>query len=108
MTIESRNVRHIVAVAVGNALEWYDFAIYGDVAVTISKLFFPPNDRLGPAAGKNASRPVKSPSPIVHGGASGRRQAARFLRRFRATAAIRSPNSRCCEAGDGAEDRFAR
>ncbi|MGH7000077.1 MAG: hypothetical protein ACREEA_01020 [Stellaceae bacterium] len=42
MTVESPNARQIVAVAVGNALEWYDFAIYGYVAVTISKLFFPP------------------------------------------------------------------
>lgn len=42
MTAESPSIRHIVAVAVGNALEWYDFAIYGYVAVTISKLFFPP------------------------------------------------------------------
>jgi len=42
MTTENPNVRHIVAVAIGNALEWYDFAIYGYVAVTISKLFFPP------------------------------------------------------------------
>src|SRR5215469_9418890 len=42
MTAESPHIRHIVAVAVGNALEWYGFAIYGYVAVTISKLFFPP------------------------------------------------------------------
>lgn len=42
MTADGRNVRHIAAVAIGNALEWYDFAIYGYVAVTISKLFFPP------------------------------------------------------------------
>jgi len=42
MTAENPKVSHIVAVAVGNALEWYDFAIYGYVAVTISKLFFPP------------------------------------------------------------------
>ena len=34
MTAESPNVRHIVAVAIGNALEWYDFAIYGYVAGT--------------------------------------------------------------------------
>lgn len=42
MTAEVRNARQIVAIAVGNALEWYDFAIYGYVAVTIAKLFFPP------------------------------------------------------------------
>src|SRR5690348_4641741 len=48
MTVESQNVRQIVAVAVGNALEWYDFAIYGYVAVTISKLFFPPETGCAP------------------------------------------------------------
>ena len=48
MIAESPNVRHIVAVAVGNALEWYDFAIYGYVAVTISKLFFPPETGWAP------------------------------------------------------------
>lgn len=48
MTAESPNVRHIVAVAIGNALEWYDFAIYGYVAVTISKLFFPPETGWAP------------------------------------------------------------
>ncbi len=42
MTGASGKTRQIVAVAIGNALEWYDFAIYGYVAVTISKLFFPP------------------------------------------------------------------
>ncbi|MDE2229553.1 MAG: MFS transporter [Alphaproteobacteria bacterium] len=42
MTINARAYRQIAAVAIGNALEWYDFAIYGYVAVTISKLFFPP------------------------------------------------------------------
>ena len=48
MTAEGPNVRHIVAVAIGNALEWYDFAIYGYVAVTISKLFFPPETGWAP------------------------------------------------------------
>lgn len=48
MTAESPNVRHIVAVVIGNALEWYDFAIYGYVAVTISKLFFPPETGWAP------------------------------------------------------------
>ena len=48
MTVGNQNVRQIVAVAVGNALEWYDFAIYGYVAVTISKLFFPPETGWAP------------------------------------------------------------
>jgi MFS family permease len=33
--------RAIVASVIGNALEWFDFAIYGLFAVVISKLFFP-------------------------------------------------------------------
>lgn len=34
-------VRVIVAASIGNALEWFDFLIYGYFAVTISKVFFP-------------------------------------------------------------------
>src|ERR1700742_4981834 len=34
----------IAAVSIGNALEWYDIAIYGFFAVYISKAFFPNND----------------------------------------------------------------
>ena len=33
--------RVIVAASMGNALEWYDFLIYGYFAVTIAKVFFP-------------------------------------------------------------------
>ncbi|MBV9863043.1 MAG: MFS transporter [Alphaproteobacteria bacterium] len=33
--------RVIVAAAIGNALEWFDFLIYGYFAVTIAQLFFP-------------------------------------------------------------------
>lgn len=33
--------RQIAAAVIGNALEWYDFTIYGTFAVTISHLFFP-------------------------------------------------------------------
>jgi len=36
----------IVATVIGNALEWYDFTIYGTLAVTISHLFFPPGSDL--------------------------------------------------------------
>jgi MHS family proline/betaine transporter-like MFS transporter len=36
--------RLIVATSIGNALEWYDIAIYGYFAVYISKAFFPSND----------------------------------------------------------------
>lgn len=31
----------ILATIIGNALEWYDFTIYGTLAVTIARLFFP-------------------------------------------------------------------
>jgi MHS family proline/betaine transporter-like MFS transporter len=34
-------VRVIVAASIGNALEWFDFLIYGYFAVTLSRLFFP-------------------------------------------------------------------
>jgi MHS family proline/betaine transporter-like MFS transporter len=34
--------KQIAAAVIGNALEWYDFIVYGYLAVTISKLFFPP------------------------------------------------------------------
>lgn len=36
-----RTVKTIVAISIGNALEWFDLAIYGFLAVTIAKLFFP-------------------------------------------------------------------
>ena len=36
--------RLIVATSLGNALEWFDIAIYGYFAVYISKAFFPAND----------------------------------------------------------------
>ena len=37
-------VRSVAAAAFGNALEWYDFAVYTYVASIISKSFFPPGD----------------------------------------------------------------
>lgn len=33
--------RQIVAAVIGNALEWYDFVVYGFLTVIISRLFFP-------------------------------------------------------------------
>ena len=42
MTASTATTRQVVATCIGNALEWYDFTIYGFMAVTISKLFFPP------------------------------------------------------------------
>jgi MHS family proline/betaine transporter-like MFS transporter len=34
----------IAACMIGNALEWYDFALFGQFAVILSKLFFPQHD----------------------------------------------------------------
>jgi MFS transporter, MHS family, proline/betaine transporter len=36
--------RIIAAISIGNALEWFDFVIYGFLAVTMAKLFFPVSD----------------------------------------------------------------
>ena len=38
---QSRRWRAVAAASVGNALEWFDFVIYGYFAATIAKLFFP-------------------------------------------------------------------
>lgn len=40
MAVTSKT-HQVVAAAIGNALEWYDFLIYGFFAVIIAKLFFP-------------------------------------------------------------------
>ena len=36
--------RSVVAAVIGNAMEWYDFAVYGFFASTIGKLFFPASE----------------------------------------------------------------
>jgi len=36
--------RQVVAAVIGNALEWYDFIVYGSMASLISELFFPSAD----------------------------------------------------------------
>src|ERR1043166_671731 len=36
--------RMIVAVIIGNVLEWFDFVVYGFFAVTIAEVFFPAHD----------------------------------------------------------------
>jgi MHS family proline/betaine transporter-like MFS transporter len=38
--------RAVLAATIGNALEWYDFLIYGFLAMTIAKLFFPTESEL--------------------------------------------------------------
>ncbi len=35
----------IIAGLIGNAMEWYDFAVYGYFAAIIAPLFFPPPAR---------------------------------------------------------------
>jgi MHS family proline/betaine transporter-like MFS transporter len=59
--------KQILAGAVGNTLEWYDFAIYGFLAPIIGKVFFPSEDHLasllaayGALAVGYASRPIGS------------------------------------------------
>jgi MFS transporter, MHS family, proline/betaine transporter len=38
-------LRHVVVAAtIGNVLEWFDFVIYGFLAVTIAQVFFPTGD----------------------------------------------------------------
>lgn len=36
--------RMIWAISIGNALEWFDFTVFGQFALTIGKLFFPESD----------------------------------------------------------------
>lgn len=43
---QTARLRNALAGAVGNALEWYDFAIYGSLAPIIGNLFFPSGDPL--------------------------------------------------------------
>jgi MFS transporter, MHS family, proline/betaine transporter len=38
--------RVVVAATIGNTIEWYDFLVYGFLAVTIAKLFFPTGSEL--------------------------------------------------------------
>ncbi|MDN7352061.1 glycine betaine/L-proline transporter ProP [Acetobacter senegalensis] len=36
--------RAVGAAALGNAMEWFDFGVYGYIAVTLGRVFFPSND----------------------------------------------------------------
>jgi MHS family proline/betaine transporter-like MFS transporter len=38
---QSQSWRAVIAASIGNALEWFDFVVYGFFAGTIAKLFFP-------------------------------------------------------------------
>ena len=43
--MNSAHIRRVIAAGmIGNALEWYDFAIYGYFAVQIGRHFFPHGD----------------------------------------------------------------
>ena len=41
VTTRAPPARQIVAAVIGNALEWYDFAVFGFVSVVVARLFFP-------------------------------------------------------------------
>ena len=40
----SQSWRAVIAASIGNALEWFDFVVYGFFAGTVAKLFFPTGD----------------------------------------------------------------
>jgi MFS transporter, MHS family, proline/betaine transporter len=78
----TRSREAVIAGVIGNALEWYDFAVYGYFVSTISKLFFPSTD---PIASLLATylvfgvgfvmRPVGSILFGIYGDRHGRRKA---------------------------------
>jgi MHS family proline/betaine transporter-like MFS transporter len=42
---QSQRLRAVIAASIGNALEWFDFVVYGFLAVTMAKLFFPTDNQ---------------------------------------------------------------
>lgn len=46
MPQQAPRTRQIVAAVIGNALEWYDFVVFGFLTVIISRLFFPAESEL--------------------------------------------------------------
>jgi MHS family proline/betaine transporter-like MFS transporter len=46
MTVRTNPTRLMVAGAIGNLLEWYDFAVYGYFAAAIGRAFFPEQDKV--------------------------------------------------------------
>jgi MHS family proline/betaine transporter-like MFS transporter len=78
----ARSREAILAGAIGNALEWYDFAVYGYLVSTISKLFFPGTDPIASLLATYAvfgvgfvMRPVGSILFGIYGDRHGRRKA---------------------------------
>ncbi|TDG03334.1 MFS transporter [Paraburkholderia guartelaensis] len=45
-TSAARRRHAVVSATIGNALEWFDIIVFGFLAITISKLFFPAKDEL--------------------------------------------------------------
>jgi MHS family proline/betaine transporter-like MFS transporter len=46
--VEPRALKKTVAAAaIGNAVEWFDYGVYGYLAVTLGQVFFPPGDPTG-------------------------------------------------------------
>jgi MHS family proline/betaine transporter-like MFS transporter len=45
-SISAQRRRVVLAATIGNTLEWYDFLVYGLLALTIAKLFFPTGSEL--------------------------------------------------------------
>ena len=41
MQTPAPRVKQVIAAVIGNALEWYDFVVFGFLTAIISKLFFP-------------------------------------------------------------------
>ena len=78
----ARNREAVIAGVIGNILEWYDFAVYGYLASTISGLFFPSGDRIASLLATYlvfgvgfVMRPVGSLLFGVYGDRHGRRKA---------------------------------
>jgi MFS transporter, MHS family, proline/betaine transporter len=46
MTARTNTSRLMAAGAIGNLLEWYDFAVYGYFAAAIGRAFFPEQDKV--------------------------------------------------------------
>ena len=46
MTTATNPTRLMAAGAIGNLLEWYDFAVYGYFAAAIGRAFFPEQDKV--------------------------------------------------------------
>jgi MHS family proline/betaine transporter-like MFS transporter len=78
----ARSREAVIAGVIGNALEWYDFAVYGYFVSTISELFFPSSDPLASTLATYAvfgvgfvMRPVGSILFGTYGDRHGRRKA---------------------------------